>query len=171
MTSPPSERAERRRRSISPDEREAFLEALAAGWAAAHAAERAGHPRSSFYLLRDRDEDFRVAWDEAIEQGTEVLEDEARRRGVDGYDEEQYDGEGKLIRRTRRYDSALLQLLLRGRRPDKYREGAGVALQTPAVFVIESAFGSEVIEAEAVEEPAELPPGDPAVKSPRGVQS
>jgi AcrR family transcriptional regulator len=155
----PIKRRARRPSPISAEERGRFLEALAHGWSVKHAAEAGGHIRQVFYELRDRDEEFAAAWAEAIEAGTEKLEDEARRRGVDGYDEETFDGEGQLVRRVRRYDSALLQLLLRGRRPDKYRDGAGVALQTPAVFVLESAFGPEVIEAEAVEEPAELPPG------------
>jgi hypothetical protein len=151
---------ERQPRAISGKDRDCFLEAVAHGWSVTAAAQRAGHPRSTFYLLRDRDEEFKAAWAEAIEAGTEVLEDEARRRAVDGYDEETFDGEGQLLRRVRRYDSPLLQLLLRGRRPDKYREGTGVALQSPAIFVLGSAFGPEMIEAEAVEEPAELPPGE-----------
>jgi hypothetical protein len=133
--------AERRRRNpaIQPEAREAFLEALAAGWSVTHAARRAVVDRQRFYELRDADEAFADQWDEALEAGTHVLEDEALRRAVEGYDEDTVDGGGNLIRRVRRYDSALLQTLLKGRLP-RYREGANVNVTVPTVFVLESAF-------------------------------
>lgn len=133
--------AERRRRNpaVPANARTGFLEALAAGWSVTHAAGRAGVPRQRFYELRDVDEPFAEQWDEALEAGTHVLEDEALRRAVEGYDEDTIDGDGKLIRRVRRYDSALLQTLLKGRLP-RYREGANVNVTVPTVFVLESAF-------------------------------
>jgi hypothetical protein len=152
--------AQRRRRSVTATEHSRFLEALAAGWSVTHAAEPTGHSRQRFYELRDADEDFAAAWSEAVEAGTQRLEDEAMRRAVEGYDEVTFDAEGGLVRRVRRYDSALLQLLLKGRRPAVYRESAGVEVSTPAVFVLESAFGSDVIEAEAMEVLGELPAGE-----------
>jgi hypothetical protein len=56
------------------------------------------------------------------------LEDEAFRRAVEGYDEDTFDGEGNLIRRVRKYDNSTIQTLIKGRRPDKYREGAALQL-------------------------------------------
>ncbi len=152
---------QRRRGRIAKKDRVTFLEALAAGWAVRHAAKLAGHGFQRWYELRDTDEDFAAAWVEAIEQGTQRLEDEALRRAVDGYDEETFDGEGTLVRRVRRYDGALLQTLLKGRRPEKYREGAAVEVKTPAVFVIDSAFARrEPIEVVEAEPPVELPVGE-----------
>jgi hypothetical protein len=152
--------AQWRRRSVTATERSRFLEALAAGWSVTHAAEPTGHSRQRFYELRDADNEFAAAWAEAVEAGTQRLEDEAMRRAVEGYDEVTFDADGGLVRRVRRYDSALLQLLLKGRRPAVYRESAGVEVSTPAVFVLESAFGEDVIEAEATEVQRELPAGE-----------
>jgi hypothetical protein len=153
--------AERRKRRIAKKDRDRFLEALAAGWAVRHAAKLAGHGFQRWYELREQDEGFAVAWAEAIEQGTQRLEDEALRRAVDGYDEETFNGEGEMVRRVRRYDGALLQTLLKGRRPEVYREGAAVEVKTPAVFVLESAFArTGDIEVVAPERPLELPRGD-----------
>lgn len=158
MSAPTS--VERRRRSLTKKDRETFLEAIAAGWSVRHAAERAGRRFQSFYEHRDKDEVFAAAWAEANEQGIQRLEDEALRRGVEGYDEKTYDGEDKLIRRVRRFDSALLQLRLKAARPELYRENAAVELKTPAIFILQSAFGpTHDIEAEAVESPPELPSG------------
>jgi hypothetical protein len=153
--------AERRRGRIAKRDRVTFLAALAAGWAVRHAAKLAGHSFQRWYELRDSDEDFAAAWAEAIEQGTQRLEDEALRRAVDGYDEETFDGEGTLVRRVRRYDGALLQTLLKGRRPEKYRDGATVEVQAPTVFVLDSAFARhEPIEVVEAEPPLELPAGE-----------
>ena len=153
--------AQRAKHSITAEERECFLARLAHGWSVTHAAQEAGHARQRFYELRDEEKAFADQWAHALDAGTEVLEDEARRRAVDGYDEETFDAEGRLLRRVRRYDGALLQLLLRGRRPEKYRDNASVEVQTPAVFVLESAFGEEeIVEGEATEEPGELEAGE-----------
>jgi hypothetical protein len=118
---------QRRRRTITPKQREQFLEALAAGWAVRHAARLSGVDFRRWYELRDTDEAFAQAWTDAVELGTQALEDEARRRAVDGWDEDYTDGDGKLIRRVRRYDGSLLQTLLKGRRPEVYRDYASPA--------------------------------------------
>jgi hypothetical protein len=153
--------AERRKRRIAKKDRVRFLEALAAGWAVRHAAKLAGHGFQRWYELRDEDEDFAAAWAEAIEQGTQRLEDEALRRAVDGYDEETFNGEGELVRRVRRYDGALLQTLLKGRRPDVYREGANVEVKSPVMFVLDSAFArTREIEVVQAEPPLELSRGE-----------
>jgi hypothetical protein len=153
--------AERRKRRIAKKDRVRFLEALAAGWSVTHAASRAGFARQRFYELREEDEGFAGAWGEAWEAGTDVLEDELRRRAVDGYDENTYDGAGELIRRVHRFDNAGLVKALAARRPDKYREGANVEVTTPVMFVLDSAFartpGIGVVQAEA---PLELPRGE-----------
>lgn len=46
----------------------------------------AGISKSHAYELRQRDEDFALRWADAIEEGTERLEEEARRRAMDGSD-------------------------------------------------------------------------------------
>ena len=48
------------------------------------AARRANYGRASVYEWREADESFRAAWDDALEEGTDRLEDEAFRRAHDG---------------------------------------------------------------------------------------
>jgi hypothetical protein len=67
------------------------------------------------------------------------MEDEAMRRAVDGWDEPVYQ-KGEQVGVVRKYSDSLLALLLRGRRPDVYRDNAQVQVSAPTVFVLESAF-------------------------------
>ncbi len=68
-----------------------------------------------------------MAWEEAREEAADHLEDEARRRAVDGWDEPVYGSGGTGVGTVevgtiRKYDSTLLIFLLKGARPEKYRE-------------------------------------------------
>jgi hypothetical protein len=115
-----------KRRSVTARARDKFLEGLAAGWTVTHAAKRAGHDRRRFYEVRVDDESFAAAWDEANETGVQVLEDELHRRALEGWTEDTFDGDGKLIRRVQRYAPALLLASLRAKRPDLYGDNARV---------------------------------------------
>lgn len=105
-----------------------FLEALAEGWSVTKAAGLAGVDRRRLYEQRDQDEEFASAWAEAVELGTDALEDELRRRSIDGYDEETFDGKGELVRRVRRLSPQDLITALKARRPEVYRENQRVEL-------------------------------------------
>lgn len=158
----PAERRRRRGRLPTKAERETFLAALSEAWSVKKAAEQAGVAFQRFYELRKVDAQFADEWASAFESGTQRLEDEAVRRGLEGYDEETRGADGEILRSVRRFDSALLQQQLKARRPEVYRENTGIELKTPAVFVLDSAFGRgrEVIEGEAVEITPALPPGE-----------
>ena len=141
----------RKLRPISERAQADFLAGLAEGLTVRLAAEKAGraHPRR-FYELRAEDEGFAAGWAEAIDQGTQLLEDELRRRAVEGWEEtfEEY-RDGELVRSTttRRYSPALLIFLLKSRRPDVYRDNAVVQLTGP---------GGGPVQVEASREPATL---------------
>src|SRR4051812_36233108 len=66
--------------------RQRFLDALASGFSVSAAASAAGMGRQTAYDLRKRDPEFAVAWEDAIESETDLLEDEARRRALEGSD-------------------------------------------------------------------------------------
>src|SRR3954453_8983841 len=70
--------AARKRRTIA---------ALRDGHAAAWVARRVGISRAELYRWRAEDPEFAQAWEEAILDGNDLLEDEARRRAVDGFNE------------------------------------------------------------------------------------
>jgi hypothetical protein len=59
--------------------------------------------RTTVYEWREADQDFAASWDEAIESGTDALEDEAIKRAKAGSD-------------------TLMIFLLKARRPNKYKE-------------------------------------------------
>jgi hypothetical protein len=119
----------RKVRPVSEKARADFLAGLADGQTVGRAAQRAGRDPRRFYELRNGDESFSVEWAEALEQGTQLIEDELRQRAVEGWSEalEEYrDGQLVRVTKTRRYSPALLIFLLKSRRPDVYRDSAVV---------------------------------------------
>src|SRR5262245_57187440 len=66
-------------RPISPQARARFLEGLAEGLTVTAAATKGGRNPRRFYELRHESEEFAKAWEEALERGTQVLEEELRR--------------------------------------------------------------------------------------------
>jgi len=98
-----------------------FLAQLADGLSVTGAADLAVVGKSSLYEWRRDDPDFAQAWDEAIEAGTDKLEDEARRRAYLGF-EKPLVSAGKVLGSYTEYSDPLLTLLLKGRRPSKFRE-------------------------------------------------
>ena len=107
------------RRTTRTPWRQVFLDNLAEGAPVRAAAQRAEVGRSTVYERRTTDAEFAEAWDDAYEAGNDRLEDEAHRRAVDGV-EKPVMYRGEVVGSVREYSDALLMLLLRGRRPDRY---------------------------------------------------
>jgi hypothetical protein len=145
------------------------------------AAGKGGRNPRRFYELRHESEEFAAAWEEALERGTQVLEEELRRRAVDGWEETTREyRDGVLVRETvaTRYSPQLLVVLLKARRPEVYRDNAVVRVTgheggpveiagyAPPTLadVIRLAGELGVVDAEVVDEveeadPPALPPG------------
>lgn len=87
--------------------RKKFLDFLEKGYSESRAAREAGHTLKFFRTWRKEDQAFSDDWDEAIEAGTDLLEDKARDRAM-------------------RESDGLMQFLLKARRPEKYRERSSV---------------------------------------------
>jgi hypothetical protein len=83
--------------------KEEFFNVLADGGSVTAAASAIGVTRQAVYQLRKTDAQFAVDWDDAIEAGTDILEDEA-------------------VKRAKNHSDTLLIFLLKARRPDKYKE-------------------------------------------------
>lgn len=113
------------RRTPKKDWRPAFLGALADGASITRAAEVAKVGRRTAFDHRHQDEDFALAWHEAAEAGADKLEDEARRRAAEGVLKPVYQG-GKLVGEIREYSDTLLIFLLKGKRPEVFRENVKV---------------------------------------------
>lgn len=98
-----------------------FLLHLAWGGNVSAAARYARISRQTAYNHRESNSHFRAAWEEALEVATDRLEEEARRRAVEGVDEPVF-YQGKEVARVRKYSDTLLIFLLKAHRPEKYRE-------------------------------------------------
>lgn len=84
------------------------------------AAEAAGITRQAHYLwLKDPEYVFR--YEEAQTEAVQLLEDEAIRRAVQGVEEPVYHG-GKIVGSKLSYSDTLLIFLLKGAKPEKYRD-------------------------------------------------
>ena len=85
------------------------------------ACKAVGIARSTVYEARQRDEAFAVAWADVEEKIIEQLEAAAIRRARDGVARPVFQG-GKLVGHERVYSDGLMALLLKARRPERYRD-------------------------------------------------
>jgi hypothetical protein len=92
-----------KRAATAPDWTARFLRALTSGQSITLACKAAGISRGTFYNRRNADEAFRTALAQAFEDSADALEDIARARAA-------------------RRSDLLLIFLLKGLRPEKYRE-------------------------------------------------
>ncbi len=105
----------------------AFLSVLAESGNIRLSCQAAAVDRSTAYRLRSSDETFLAEWEQAQEEAADLLEQEARRRAHDGWDEPVFGSMGQglgsgEIGAVRKYSDTLLIFLLKGARPEKYRE-------------------------------------------------
>lgn len=91
------------------------------GLSVSGSAEAAGIARKTIYLWRSADPAFVADEQAAYEAGIDALEDEARRRAYEGVDKPVYQ-KGERVGLIREYSDTLLIFLLKGGRPDKFRE-------------------------------------------------
>jgi hypothetical protein len=105
----------------TPKDRAAFLEALRNSGNVSTSCKIAGLPRSCVYDWRAADPEFAAEWAAAVELGYDALEDEAVRRGCEGYLKPVFH-QGKEIGAIREYSDTLLIFMLKARRPDKFRD-------------------------------------------------
>jgi hypothetical protein len=115
----------------TPEKRLAFLQALAQTCNITRACEISGMGCASVYEWRNDDRDFAMDWKNALEVGADTLEDEAVRRAKDGVEKPVYQG-GKLVGHIQEYSDTLLIFLLKGARPEKYRDRIQQELSGPS---------------------------------------
>lgn len=106
----------------TPEKGEKFLKTLRqTGGNVSRACKAEGIARRTAYDWRNDDADFAAAWDEAVEAGLDDLEQEAYRRAFRGTRKPVYQG-GKLAGHVQEYSDTLAIFLLKGGRPNKYRD-------------------------------------------------
>lgn len=111
--------------------RQTFIEALTSTGNVSHAASVVGCNKTTVYNHRKSDPEFAAEWEEALEAGTEALEQEARRRAM-GWEEERWTKDGSHT--VHKHSDLLLIFLLKARRPEVYRDNPPVHVhQTPQI--------------------------------------
>ena len=119
MLKPARAMAEQQTRTLRA--KAAFLRAFAKTGNVFRSAQHAGCGRRTVYEWLKEDEAFKQLYAEAHEDAIDLIEEEARRRGVEGMLEPVYQG-GVKVGEIRRYSDALLALYLKGKRPEIFRE-------------------------------------------------
>lgn len=94
------------------------------------AAEIAGVARQTHYDWMSDDEHYAAAFASATEHAADRLEQEARRRAVEGVDEPVF-YKGEPCGTIRKYSDTLLIFLLKGVRPEKFRDRYSAEISGP----------------------------------------
>jgi Homeodomain-like domain len=108
--------------------REQFLGYLRDGWSISAAAGKIGVSRQAVYRLRASDDEFAHQWEDAYESGTDVYEDEVKRRAVEGTEKPVF-YQGEIVGHVREFSDTLLIVALKARRPERYRERFDVEIK------------------------------------------
>ena len=110
-----------RRNSIVPARQRAFIAKLAETGIVSEAARWIGASLEALYKLRNKPgaEEFRAAWDAAIDRGVARLEAGALHRAIRGEERMVVSG-GKVLGTEVRHNEALTMFFLRARRGDRY---------------------------------------------------
>lgn len=106
---------------ISHMKKRAFLAAYAECGTVTHAAEIAGISRRMVQYWKKDDPEFAEAFRVAEEKAADRLEQEARRRAIEGVPQPVF-YKGRKVGTIQKYSNNLLMFLLKGARPEKYRE-------------------------------------------------
>lgn len=101
--------------------KKAFLSAFAQCGNISHACRLANCSRTLVYKWLNEEPEFKVQFDEADTQATENLEREAYRRACEGTLRPVYQG-GRKVGTIREFSDTLLIFLLKGRKPNMYRD-------------------------------------------------
>lgn len=102
-----------------------FLKALSKSGNVLVACRSANVIRRTAYKHRDRFPSFRKRWEDALEDSTDILEAEARRRAASGVDKPIY-YKGERVDTIKEYSDTLLIFLLKAHRPEKFRDNFDV---------------------------------------------
>lgn len=103
------------------EKRAEFLETLRTTGNVSRSARVVGISRQRVYELKRADAGFAAEWDDALEEGVDNLEEEARRRAYEGTLKPVF-YQGAECGQIREYSDTLMIVLLKAHRPDKYRD-------------------------------------------------
>jgi len=122
----PVPRKKQRHNGWTPERQRLFIEALADTGSVKSAARSVGlTPESAYYLRRQPGaEQFRKAWEAALDIGVQRIEDVAMDRALNGVDQPVF-AYGEFVGTRRVYNDQLLMFMLRARAPERFATGGG----------------------------------------------
>lgn len=123
---------------LTPEKRNAFLDALRTIPNVTRACRAVKVSRQAAYACYHNEPDFAKLWDEALEEGLESLEAEAHRRAFEGYPGRPIVHEGFVIQEMVEYSDTLAIFLLKAHAPEKYRERLDVKANVKGAFTVVS---------------------------------
>lgn len=112
---------DRRTDEFDKAKRRRFLETLAETGIVAQACAASGISWAQACRTWEKSPAFRAAWRMALDQATDTLEAEARRRAVEGWEKPVF-YQGQPVGAIREYSDSLLMFLLRAHRPERFRD-------------------------------------------------
>jgi len=117
-----TETTEEKRVKRTASNKKLFLEKYKECAHVGNATKAIGIERTTVYAWAEKDKEFAEAWDKIRRiEVPQMLEDEAKRRAVDGVARPVFQ-QGRQVGIIQEYSDVLLIFLLKGLRPDKYRE-------------------------------------------------
>ena len=112
---------------FGPKNRRKFLKELRRTCNITMAAQKVGITKVYAQQVKLKDPDFKAAWQNALDEGIDLLEDSARKRAFDGVKKEVY-YQGKVCGKFHEHSDGLTTFLLKAHRPEKYRDHSTVDL-------------------------------------------
>lgn len=109
------------RTKLTAKKRALFLERLEHAPHITDACKAIGISRTRMYELKDQDAEFKVQWDQAVEQGLDALEKEAWRRAVEGTNKPVI-YKGVVTDTFKEYSDTLLIFLMKNYKREQFGE-------------------------------------------------
>lgn len=120
-----------------------FLDHFAKTGRVQESSDVAGVHRTTVHSLRKKDPDFGERYEDARQVFLDKLEAEAYRRAVDGWDEPVFRNEGQ-VGVVRKYSDTMLQMLMKGHNPDRYRDRVQADVTTNGGVLVVPAVATDV---------------------------
>ena len=120
--------------------RKGFIAALSRHGNVTVACDQVGINRSWAYRVRDEDAEFAAAWDNALLEAADRIEYAAHQRAVEGVEKGIY-FKGQKVDTEREYSDMLMGMMLKGHKPEKYRERIDVKYDLQSFFADLKAAG------------------------------
>lgn len=111
-------------------QKESVLAAFAESGNVSKACRKAKMTRTTFYEWLQKDKKFKKDYDRVLKVAVGLMEDEAKRRALDGVLEPVF-YKGEKVGSIRKYSDTLLIVLLKAHAPEKYRERVSTEISGP----------------------------------------